>query len=113
MHDPPSRRGFLRAALALGTAAAAGCAALPPSDQSGQSEQPTPTEESTPTEQTPTPEPTQTPTEEPSLPELGADFETDVSGDGIPDLLVEPIADEEGLDEINPYRKNVFVEVDY
>ena len=114
MHDPPSRRGFLRAALALGTAAAAGCSALPPSDDSGQSsEKPTPTEQSTPTEQpTPTPEPTQTPTEEPSLPELGTDFETDVSGDGIPDLLVERIADNEDVDEVNPYRKNVFVEVD-
>ena len=113
MHDPPSRRGFLRAALALGTAAAAGCAALPPSDQSGQSEQPTPTEESTPTEQTPTPEPTQTPIEESSLPELGTDFETDASGDGIPDLLIERIADNEDVDEVNPYRKNVFVEVDH
>jgi len=112
MHDPPSRREFLATALMLGSVGVAGCGSQSPNGESGEST-PTPTDEPTSTEEsTPSPTEQSTPTEDPSLPELGTDFETDASGDGIPDLLVEPIADEEDIDEINPYRKNVLVEVD-
>ena len=110
MSDPQSRRRFLRASLGLGMVAAAGCGARSPSDESGADQSGsghTPTEpEQSPTRSGQTP----TDTEELSLPELGDDLETDTSGDGIPDLLVDRI---EGVEDPNPYRKNVFVEVDH
>jgi len=110
MRDPQSRRRFLKAGLGLGTVAVAGCGARPPSDGS-ESDQSGP--DRTPTASATRSDPTPTDTDEPSLPELGDDLETDTSGDGIPDLLVERIADEEGLGAVDPYRTNVFVEVDH
>jgi len=50
------------------------------------------------------------PRNEADLPPLGDDFENDLSGDGIPDPLVEHI---EGGESASPYRKNVFIEVDH
>lgn len=38
-------------------------------------------------------------------PELGTDLETDTSGDGIPDLILQQL-------DVDPYRPNVFVSVD-
>jgi hypothetical protein len=109
MADRSGRRQFLVGIAGLGTVAIGGCAARAPSGGS----EATPSEETAPgnssSEQTPSGE---TPTGEDgrqSLPELGSDMETDTSGDGIPDLLVERIDAVEGLD---PYRKNVLVEVD-
>jgi len=117
MADRSGRRQFLAGIAGLGTVAIGGCAARAPSEESespssGESGV-TPSEETAPgnssSAETPSAE---TPTEEDrqqSLPELGSDMETDTSGDGIPDLLVERIDAVEGLD---PYRKNVLVEVD-
>jgi hypothetical protein len=96
MSDLQFRRRFLKASLGLGTVAVAGCGARSPSDES-------------PSDQTESDQ-TQTETDEPSLPELGDDFEKDTSGDGFSDQL---LLNAEVFDGADPLRKNVFVEVDY
>lgn len=88
-----SRREFLKALT--GTAVLTGlpgCAGLESST------------DATPTT-TPRTTPTATPPESPTIPELGTDLQTDTSGDGFPDLILEQL-------DVDPYRKNVFLEVD-